>query len=172
MDLPLTILNLWLLWMVEPELIKSALFLTSLIIAVFSAGKISTLIEYHLELRQRKRKLERLLLVRLGFGSTDSVPFYLPASLSCLLMTAMNGDDHGSRWRCWSVYKGWNRPKWFRQQQRASQQRTSFPRQPKIVQNRIGFHPSIRARDPWVVAVAKDFLLLTSVHHIQRKKCM
>eukprot|EP00903_Cladosiphon_okamuranus_P019409 g17845.t1 len=62
MDLPLTILNLWLLWMVEPELIKSALFLTSLIIAVFSAGKISTLIEYHLELRQRKRKLERLLL--------------------------------------------------------------------------------------------------------------
>lgn len=67
MDLPLTILNLWLLWMVEPELIKSALFLTSLIIAVFSAGKISTLIEYHLELRQRKRKLERLLLVRLWF---------------------------------------------------------------------------------------------------------
>lgn len=64
MDLPLTILNLWLLWRVEPELIKSALFLTSLIIAVFSAGKISTLIEYHLELRQRKRKLERLLLVR------------------------------------------------------------------------------------------------------------
>ncbi|CAN0050348.1 unnamed protein product [Ectocarpus sp. 6 AP-2014] len=65
MDLPLTILNLWLLWMVDPELIKSALFLTSLIIAVFSAGKISTLIEYHLELRQRKRKLERLLLLEL-----------------------------------------------------------------------------------------------------------
>ncbi|CAN0528519.1 unnamed protein product, partial [Laminaria digitata] len=63
MDLPLTFLNLYLLWMVEPELIQSALFLTSLIIAVFSAGKISTLIEYHLELRQRKRKLERLLLV-------------------------------------------------------------------------------------------------------------
>eukprot|EP00752_Nemacystus_decipiens_P005285 g4793.t1 len=65
MDLPLTVLNLWLLWMVEPELIQSALFLTSLIIAVFSAGKISTLIEYHLELRQRKRKLERLLLLEL-----------------------------------------------------------------------------------------------------------
>ncbi|CAM9498693.1 unnamed protein product [Scytosiphon promiscuus] len=65
MDLPLTILNLWLLWMVDPDLIKSALFLTSLIIAVFSAGKISTLIEYHLELRQRKRKLERLLLLEL-----------------------------------------------------------------------------------------------------------
>ncbi|CAM9441770.1 unnamed protein product, partial [Pylaiella littoralis] len=63
MDLPLTVLNLWLLWMVDPELVKSALFLTSLVIAVFSAGKISTLIEYHLELRQRKRKLERLLLV-------------------------------------------------------------------------------------------------------------
>lgn len=65
MDLPLTVLNLWLLWMVDPDLIKSALFLTSLIIAVFSAGKISTLIEYHLELRQRKRKLERLLLVNM-----------------------------------------------------------------------------------------------------------
>lgn len=73
MDLPLTILNLWLLWMVEPELIKSALFLTSLIIAVFSAGKISTLIEYHLELRQRKRKLERLLLVRFFFGFSKTM---------------------------------------------------------------------------------------------------
>lgn len=63
MDLPLTFLNLYLLWKVEPGLIQSPLFLTSLIINVFSAGKISTLIEYHLELRQRKRKLERLLLV-------------------------------------------------------------------------------------------------------------
>lgn len=67
MDLPLTFLNLYLLWMVEPQLIQSVLFLTSLIIAVFSAGKISTLIEYHLELRLRKRKLERLLLVRAIF---------------------------------------------------------------------------------------------------------
>lgn len=64
MDLPLTFLNLYILWMEEPELIQNPLFLTSLIIAVFSAGKISTLIEYHLELRQRKRKLERLLMVR------------------------------------------------------------------------------------------------------------
>ena len=73
MDLPLTFLNLYLLWMVEPELIQSALFMTSLIIAVFSAGKISTLIEYHLELRQRKRKLERLLLVSFFFGRLSIV---------------------------------------------------------------------------------------------------
>lgn len=80
MDLPLTVLNLWLLWMVDPALIKSALFLTSLIIAVFSAGKISTLIEYHLELRQRKRKLERLLLVSVeGWGDQLVLPV-----LSCI----------------------------------------------------------------------------------------
>lgn len=63
MDLPLTVLNLYLLWNVEPGLIQSPLFITTLVINVFSAGKISTLVEYHLELRQRKRKLERLLVV-------------------------------------------------------------------------------------------------------------
>lgn len=63
MDLPLTILNLYILWIEDSSLIQSPLFTASLILAVFSAGKISTLIEYHLELRQRKRKLERLLLV-------------------------------------------------------------------------------------------------------------
>lgn len=63
MDLPLTVLNLYLLWNVAPGLIRSPLFMTTLVINVFSAGKISTLVEYHLELRQRKRKLERLLVV-------------------------------------------------------------------------------------------------------------
>lgn len=79
MDLPLTFLNLYILRSEEPGLIQSPLFVTSLNIAVFSAGKISTLIEYHLELRQRKRKLERLLLVivvtlKLPFSSTAPVP--------------------------------------------------------------------------------------------------
>ncbi|CAM9801750.1 unnamed protein product, partial [Discosporangium mesarthrocarpum] len=64
MDIPLTFLNLHILWFYDSGLIQKPIFLTSLTIAVFSAGKISTLIEYHLELRQRKRKLERLLLVR------------------------------------------------------------------------------------------------------------
>ncbi|CAM9325428.1 unnamed protein product [Choristocarpus tenellus] len=65
MDLPLTFLNLHILWFYDFGLIQNPIFLTSLTIAVFSAGKISTLIEYHLELRQRKRKLERLLALEL-----------------------------------------------------------------------------------------------------------
>jgi hypothetical protein len=64
-DLPLTILNLWVLWSVDTTLITNPIFLISLILAVFNAGKISTLIEYHLELRQRMRKLAHLLSLEL-----------------------------------------------------------------------------------------------------------
>ncbi|CAN0002984.1 unnamed protein product, partial [Phaeothamnion confervicola] len=58
-DIPLTALNLYTLWYIDSSL--KPVYLTSLTIAVFSAGKLSTQIEYHAELRHRKRKLEELL---------------------------------------------------------------------------------------------------------------
>ncbi len=64
-DIPLTFLNLWILRSVEIGLIQNPVYITSLCVSVFSAGTISTLIEYHLELRNRKKKLENLLSIEL-----------------------------------------------------------------------------------------------------------
>ncbi len=65
LDIPLTFLNLWILWSVEIGLIQNPVYITSLCISVFSAGRVSTLIEYHLELRNRKKKLENLISIEL-----------------------------------------------------------------------------------------------------------
>ncbi len=81
-DIPLTFLNLWILWSVEIVLIQNPAYIISLCVSVFSAGKISTLIEYHMELRKRMKKLENLLSIELWGNEEGNMIFDLEGAMS------------------------------------------------------------------------------------------
>ncbi len=81
-DIPLTFLNLWILWSVEVGLIQNPVYITSLCVSVFSAGKISTLIEYHMELKNRLQKLENLLSIELWGNGEAKKKFDLEGAMS------------------------------------------------------------------------------------------
>ncbi len=76
-DIPLTFLNLWILWSVEIILIQNPAYIISLCVSTFSAGKISTLIEYHMEIRKRMKKLENLLSIELWGNEEGDMVFDL-----------------------------------------------------------------------------------------------